>query len=139
VTHCDYTASSRCINVGKFLLVTTDGKDARYSCRGHLAETVLDLNTTHPPSVMVYLAGPEWTRVQLPTVPPVWRSVSEDLAELDLCRVSVGHRNKHTCDCICALARGHKGRHQCAVDVKEWRGENAVPLYDNGGTGRAAQ
>ena len=33
------------------------------------------------------------------------------------CYYSLGHRNRHQCDCVCVRPAGHDGPHQCSAEV----------------------
>ncbi len=33
------------------------------------------------------------------------------------CYYSLGHRNRHQCDCVCVRPAGHDGPHQCSAEA----------------------
>lgn len=33
------------------------------------------------------------------------------------CGYSLGHRNRHQCDCVCVRPAGHDGPHQCSAEA----------------------
>ena len=33
------------------------------------------------------------------------------------CYYSLGHRNRHQCDCVCVRPAGHNGPHQCSAEA----------------------
>lgn len=35
------------------------------------------------------------------------------------CWWALGHRDRHVCDCVCALPPDHAGHHACSVQVAE--------------------
>lgn len=55
---CDFILhGNRCINVGKFALVTGGGDVQRFSCNAHLHLLTMELRTAYQAPVMVDLSG----------------------------------------------------------------------------------